>query len=130
MFDKDNKFGFISNNESNNNGSNNNNIISMDEFKKILKEYDLLVYSYSITYKIMGLNPSNYTDILPKSIMSGKILEITITQNSITIDSITMGGLELNLSDVVTYNNQRTANINISNVIGDIVITGRANYPV
>ena len=36
MFDKDNKFGFISNNESNNNGSNNNNIISMDEFKKIL----------------------------------------------------------------------------------------------
>lgn len=71
MFDKDNKFGFISNNELNNNGSN-NNIISMDEFKKILKEYGLLVYSYSITYKIMGLNPSNYTDILPKSIMSGK----------------------------------------------------------
>ena len=45
MFDKDNKFGFISNNESNNNGSNNNNIISMDEFKKILKEYDLLFYN-------------------------------------------------------------------------------------
>ena len=128
MFDKDNKFGFIINNELNNNGS--NNIISMDEFKKILKEYGLLVYSYSITYKIIGLNPSNYTDILPKSIMSGKNLEITITQNSITIDSITMGGLELNLSDVVTYNNQRTANINISNVIGDIIITGRANYPV
>ena len=128
MFDKDNKFGFIINNELNNNGS--NNIISMDEFKKILKEYGLLVYSYSITYKIIGLNPSNYTDILPKSIMSGKNLEITITQNSITIDSITMGGLELNLSDVVTYNNQRTANINIPNVIGDIVITGRANYPV
>ena len=128
MFDKDNKFGFIINNELNNNGS--NNIISMDEFKKILKEYGLLVYSYSITYKIIGLNPSNYTDILPKSIMSGKNLEITITQNSITIDSITMDGLELNLSDVVTYNNQRTANINISNVIGDIVITGRANYPV
>ena len=95
-----------------------------------LKKYYLLVYSYSITYKIMGLNPSNYTDILPKSIMSGKKLEIIITQNSITIDSITMDGLELNLSDVVTYNNQRTANINIPNVIGDIVITGRANYPV
>ena len=127
MFDKDNKFGFISNNELNNNGSN-NNIISMDEFKKILKEYGLLVYS--ITYKIMGLNPPNYTDILPKSIMGGKNLKITITQNSITIDSITMSGLELNLSDVVTNNNQRTANINIPNVIGDIVITGSANYPV
>ena len=60
MFDKDNKFGFIINNELNNNGSN-NNIISMDEFKKILKEYGLL--AYSITYKIMNLNPSNYTDI-------------------------------------------------------------------
>ena len=61
---------------------------------------------------------------------SYKNLEIIITQNSITIDSITMSGLELNLSDVVTNNNQRTANINIPNVIGDIVITGRANYPV
>lgn len=128
MFDKDNKFGFIINNESNNNGSNNNNIISMDEFKKILKEYGLL--AYSITYKIMNLNPSNYTDILPKSIMSGKNLEITITQGSITIDSIAMDGLELNLRDVVTNNNQKTVNINIPNVIGDIVIIGRANYPV
>lgn len=128
MFDKDNKFGFIINNENSNNNGSNNDIISMDEFKKILKEYGLL--AYSITYKIMGLNPSNYTDILPKSIMGGKILKITITQGSITIDSITMGGLELNLSDVVTNNNQRTVNINIPNVIGDIVITGRANYPV
>lgn len=96
--------------------------------KKILKEYGLL--AYSITYKIMNLNPSNYTDILPKSIMSGKNLEITITQGSITIDSITMDGLELNLRDVVTNNNQKTVNINIPNVIGDIVIIGRANYPV
>ena len=123
MFDKDNKFGFIINNE-----NINNNEISIDEFKKILKEYGLL--AYSITYKITELNPSNYTDILPKSIMGGKNLEITITQGSIAIDSITMDGLELNLSDVVTNNNQRTVNINIPNVIGDIVITGRANYPV
>lgn len=128
MFDKDNKFGFINNNENINNGSNNNNIISMDEFKKILKEYGLL--AYSITYKIMNLNPSNYTDILPKSIMGGRNLEITITQGSIAIDSITMDGLELNLRDVVASNYQKTVNINIPNVIGDIVITGRANYPV
>lgn len=129
MFDKDNKFGFINNNnnESNNNGSN-NNIISMDKFKKILKEYGLL--AYSITYKITGLNPSNYIDILPKSIKSGENLEITITQGSISIDSITMDGLELNLRDVVVSKNQRTVNINIPNVIGDIVIIGRANYPV
>lgn len=124
MFDKDNKFGFIVNNEN----INNNDIISMDEFKKILKEYGLL--SYSITYKITGLNPSNYTDILPKSIMGGKNLETTITQGSIAIDSITMDGLELNLRDVVTNNNQRTVNINIPNVIGDIIVIGRANYPV
>ncbi len=127
MFDKDNKFGFIINNELNNNGSN-NNIISMDEFKKILKEYGLLVYS--ITYKIMGLNPSNYIDILPKSIKSGRNLEITITQGSIAIDSITMNDIELNLRDVVVSKNQRTVHINIPNVIGDIVIIGRANYPV
>ena len=127
MFNKDNKFGFINNNF-NNNGSNNENIISMDEFKKILKEYDLL--AYSITYKIMGLNPSNYIDVLPKSIKSGKNLEITITQGSIAIDSITMNDIELNLRDVVTSKNQRTVNINIPNVIGDIVIVGRANYPV
>lgn len=127
MFDKDNKFGFIINN-SNNNGSN-NNIISMDEFKKILNEYGLL--AYSITYKITGLNPSNYIDVLPKSIKSGKNLEITITQQGyITIDSITMDGLELNLNDVVTNNNQRTVNINIPNVTGDIFIIGRTNYPV
>lgn len=127
MFDKDSKFGFIINNNLDNNGSN-NNIISMDEFKKILNDYGLL--TYSITYKIMGLNPSNYIDILPKSIKSGRNLEITITQNSIAIDSITMDGLELNLRDVVVSKNQRTVNINIPNVIGDIVIIGRANYPV
>lgn len=128
MFDKDSKFGFINNNESNNNGSN-NNIISMDEFKKILNEYGLL--AYSITYKITGLNPSNYIDILPKSIMGGEDLEITITQQGyITIDSIAMNNIELNLSDVVTNNNQRTVNINIPNVIGNIVIIGSANYPV
>ena len=127
MFDKDNKFGFIINN-SDNNGSNNENIISMDEFKKILNEYGLL--AYSITYKIMGLNPSNYIDILPKSIKSGRNLEITITQGSIAIDSITMNDIELNLRDVVVSKNQRTVHINIPNVIGDIVIIGRANYPV
>lgn len=127
MFNKDNKFGFVINN-SDNNGSNNNNIISMDEFKKILNEYGLL--AYSITYKIMGLNPSNYIDILPKSIKSGRNLEITITQNSIAIDSITMDGLELNLRDVVVSKNQRTVNINIPNVIGNIVIIGSANFPV
>lgn len=127
MFNKDNKFGFIINN-SNNNGSN-NNIISMDEFKKILNEYGLL--AYSITYKITGLNPSNYIDVLPKSIKSGKNLEITITQQgSISIDSITMDGLELNLNDVVINNYQRTVNVNIPNVTGDIVIIGSANFPV
>lgn len=125
MFNKDNKFGFIINN-SNNNGSN-NNIISMDEFKKILNEYGLL--AYSITYKITGLNPSNYIDILPKSIKSGENLEITITQ-PIVIDSIAMDSLELNLNDVVTNDNQRTVNINIPNVTGDIVIIGKANYPM
>ena len=126
MFDKDNKFGFVNNNNLDNNGSN-NNIISMDEFKKILNDYGLL--TYSITYKIMGLNlPPNY--LLPKSIKSGRNLEITITQGSIAIDSITMNDIELNLRDVVTSKNQRTVNINIPNVIGDIVIVGRANYPV
>ena len=56
--------------------------------------------------------------------MGGKNLETTITQGSIAIDSITMDGLELNLRDVVTNNNQRTVNINIPNVIGDIIVIG------